>query len=310
MNKQIPPVISRLKVYFTERFPIIVYLPFVIILYFCLTIINQLLEGNKPIVDNYAIVGVISAFFFMLMIRTFDDLKDVELDHEIFPDRPVSRGAVLITDVKILAIISFVSLVLINVLMAPKTIVVFVIVMIYLLLTFKFFFTEKLHIKKPVVAMITHQPIPVSIIFFLIHTSLASGNDYNSFSIYNIALLFIFSLPVTAWEVSRKIKAKVNENKYETFSKILGPKIAAVIPIVFYTIATISAFILASKLSFSIYFYLAITLLLVLSSGFYIRFIQNPIPKNNNLKNVAVIFTSIFLVTILCFAANYYFVNY
>ena len=94
----------RLAVYFTERFPVLVYIPFSIILYLCLSFLVQLISGVDPVFDQYGVAGCLTAFLFMLLIRTFDDIKDVDLDHDIFPDRPVSRGAVLIKDVYGLAI--------------------------------------------------------------------------------------------------------------------------------------------------------------------------------------------------------------
>ncbi len=295
------PIVYRIGIYFTERFPILLYLPFVAILYLSMSFLTQLLSGNSPVINKSAIVGVISTFFIMLLIRTFDDLKDVELDNEIFPDRPVSRGAVLISDVKLLAIISFIILVTINFIYAQKTILIFSIMMVYALLTFKWFFAEELHLAKPKVAMITHQPLPIVIIFFLLHTALASGDVYHNFTIYHFYLLLVFALPITAWEVSRKIKAKKNENKYETFSKIFGTTTAAIIPIVLYTIAGILSMFIAYKLDFSIIFHFVIIGFLVFLNYYFLRFLLNPIPKNNNLQKVAMIFTSLLFSTITVF---------
>lgn len=292
----------RLVVYFTERFPILVYAPFSAILYFCLSFLVQLVSGIVPVFDQYSLAGALTAFFFMLMIRTFDDIKDVDLDHDIFPERPVSRGAVLIKDVYGLAILSFSALVLVNCLLAPKSLLVFGIVMMYALGTFKYFFAEELHIRKPVVAMITHQPLPLSIIFLLVHISLASGENYESFHINHLFLLLTFALPVTAWEVARKIKAPSQEiDRYATFSRILGPRGASVVPLVLYAISAGSSVFLAIHLDLSpIYFWL-IGAYLVVVAFFFFRFIAAPIPERNVLKNVAMVFTGLFFLTLLIF---------
>jgi 4-hydroxybenzoate polyprenyltransferase len=297
----------RLAVYFTERFPVLVYIPFSIILYLCLSFLVQLISGVDPVFDQYGVAGCLTAFLFMLLIRTFDDIKDVDLDHDIFPDRPVSRGAVLIKDVYGLAIFSFCSLVAINVLVAPNSIWVFVGVMIYALGTFKYFFAEELHIRKPVVAMITHQPLPLSIVFVLIHISLASGPEYNSFEVNHLFLLLTFALPVTAWEVSRKIKAPSQEiERYATFSRILGPKGASAIPLILYVISAGASVFLARHLDLHSSYFVLIGFYLLVVSYAFVRFIAKPIPDRNILKNVAMIYTGLFMLTLLV----YVFVRY
>lgn len=299
LTKALP---HRLTVYFTERFPILVYIPFSAVLYICLSVLVQLISGVDPVFDQYDIAGCLTAFLFMLLIRTFDDIKDVDLDHDIFPDRPVSRGAVLIQDVYGLAIFSFCSLVVVNIFFAPASIWVFVGVMIYALGTFKYFFAEELHIRKPVVAMITHQPLPLSIVFVLIHIALASGNEYSSFEVNHLFLLLTFALPVTAWEVSRKIKAPSQEvERYATFSRILGPKGASVIPLVLYLISAGSSMLLAKHLDLHSSYYLAIGVYLLIVSVVFIRFIANPIPDRNILKNVAMTYTGLFMSTLLVY---------
>ena len=292
----------RLAVYFTERFPILVYIPFSAILYVCLSYLVQLISGVDLVFDQYSIAGCLTALLFMLLIRTFDDIKDVNLDHDIFPDRPVSRGAVLIQDVYGLAIFSFVSLVIINVWLAPASIWVFTGVMIYALGTFKYFFAEELHIRKPVVAMITHQPLPLSIVFLLIHISLASGAEYQSFELNHLFLLLTFALPVTAWEVSRKIKAPSQEiDRYATFSRILGPKGASAIPLILYVISAGSSAFVAHHLDLHISYFMLIGVYLLTVCVAYLRFIAQPIPERNFLKNVAMIYTGLFMLTLLVY---------
>ena len=261
-----------------------------------------MISGVDPVLDMYSVAGALTAFFFMLLIRTFDDIKDVDLDHDIFPDRPVSRGAVLIQDVYGLAIVSFCVLVAINILLAPASIWVFVGVMIYALGTFKYFFAEELHIRKPVVAMITHQPLPLSIIFVLIHISLASGGEYNSFEINHLFLLLTFALPVTAWEVSRKIKAPSQEiDRYATFSRILGPRGASIIPLILYVISAGASMFLAHHLDLHSSYFVLVGFYLLIVSYAFVRFIAKPIPDRNILKNVAMAYTGLFFLTLLIY---------
>lgn len=294
-------IIKRFQIYFTERFPLVIYLPFVIILYFCLSIMIQLLNSSTYVFDKHTIAGVCSALFFMLMIRTFDDLKDVELDMEIFPERPVSRGDVKVGDVKLLAVLSGSALVIINAVFAPDVLLIFSIVMVYALLTFKWFFMHQLHIEKPIVAMITHQPLPASIIFYLIHTCLATGHEYESFQTEHLYVLFMFALPITAWEISRKTKAKKDENKYETFSKIFGTTFAGLAPLVLFGISVFFSILVSVELRFPLVFPIIVIVSYLFAAYFYIKYILAPTSENSNLKNVALVFVTVFYAIILTF---------
>lgn len=295
------PFYTRIRIYFTERFPFFLYFFFVTVLYLSMSFLTQLLSKKSPFIDWASISGIVSAFFVMLLIRTFDDIKDVELDNEIFPNRPVSRGAVLESDVKFLAVFSFIILLLNNLIFAQKTLLVFGIMIIYALLTFKWFFTKTIHIENPKVAMITHQPLPIIIIFFLLHTALASGNDYNPFTFNHFLLLLVYALPISAWEVSRKIKVKENENKYETFSKIFGIRTAVLIPVFLYSIAGLTSIWIASILGFHFSFSIIIVFLLLFLIFFFMKFLINPTLQNNNLQTIAMIFTSLLFLTLIVF---------
>lgn len=292
---------KRIKIYLSERFPVLLYFPFVAILYLAMSFITQIISNKTPYINLNSIIGILSVFFMMLLIRTFDDIKDNELDYKIFPNRPVPRGDVLISDVKILSVISFIILILLNVFFAVKTLWLFYIMITYTLLTFKWFFAKQLHLNNPKIAMVTHQPLPLVILFFALHTALASSKIYYPFTINHFFVLLLFSLPITAWEISRKIKSPDNENKYETFSKIFGVQIATLIPVILYSIASFFALIIGYKLDFSIFFFILIGTDLIFLMYFFIRFYINPISKNNILQQIAVIFTSLLFVIIIAF---------
>jgi len=307
MQKQdTPPFFKRIFVYFKERFPFFTYLTFVSILYLSLSFISQILTNKTPYINKQSLLGIISAFFFMLLIRTFDDIKDQKLDDEIFPNRPVSRGAVLISDVKLLAVLSFVILIVINGICIPKTRFLFSLVMLYLLLTFKWFFTEELHLKNPKFAMLTHQPIPFVILFYLIHIALVSSNTYAEFTKNHLLTLFIFALPITAWEVSRKIKTKEKENKYETFSKIFGTTLAVLIPLFLYTIASLLSMWLAHIIHFHNSYYVFISCYLLFLYYYFLRFLFYPTDKNNHLQKIAMIFTVLLFTTLIVYLVSKY----
>ncbi len=293
------PILKRLFIFFKERFPLQIYAPFVVFLYLCMSFSIQALEGSNVVFDTNSVVGLISAILMMLLMRTFDELKDFELDKEIFPDRPAPRGLVLKSDLHLIAIVSLIIIISINLIFAQQTILVFAIMLTYALLSFKWFFTEKIHLKHLFLTMLTHQPIPYLINFYLLHTALASGSSYENFTFIHFIFLLMFSIPITIWETSRKIKNKEKEDGYQTFSKIFGSSQATFIPLIAVIITSALNFYVGIKLDLYISFFIINILTLLYASIFYLRFIFKPIEKYNNLQTTATIYSVLLFVNLL-----------
>ncbi|MEL6536126.1 MAG: hypothetical protein AAFQ98_11975 [Bacteroidota bacterium] len=293
------PLSLRVRTYLREMFPVFTYLPYVIALYACLNFSAQALSGGGIVIDIHAIVGMISAFFWMLLMRTFDDLKDFDLDKDLFPWRATARGAVLRGDIVKVSWLSFLVLVATNVALGQDTLLVFGLVMLYCLGTFQWFGFEKFHREHIYFTMVTHQPIPYSINLFLIYTGLASGPEMSAFTWNHFYLLLIFSLPVTAWEVSRKIRGVGHETHYETFSLLLGARTAAIIPLVALLGAAGLSVHIAGYLELHSTCYYNIAALVVVMAVFYVRFLLSPTKKNNVLTKVAMAYTSLLFVNVV-----------
>jgi 4-hydroxybenzoate polyprenyltransferase len=290
---------KRIWVYSREMFPVLIYLPYVVVLYMGLNFTVQALTTQGIVIDIQAIVGMITAFFMMLQMRTFDDLKDIDIDKDLFPERATPRGAVKKSDIQLLSAFSFVVLLAVNLFLGQKTLWMFGIMIVYALLTFKWFFAEKFHREHVFFTMLTHQPLPIMINLFLIHTALAAGKEYHAFTFIHFLVLLMFSLPVTAWEVSRKIRSADKETQYETFSMLFGARGAAFIPFLCLLISGAIAFYLGFELTLGTGYFVVSMLLMLYVVFFYIRFIVQPTHSNNTLKQVAMVFTTALFVNLL-----------
>lgn len=292
-------IFRRWKIYTDEMFPVLIYLPYIIALYFCLNFSAQALVGSDLVFDYYGIAGIVSAFFMMLLMRTFDDLKDFDLDKQIFPHRSTPRKLVLKSDIQLLMLLSTTILIGINLWLAPQTLTVFFVVLIYLFGTFQWFFAEKIHREKVFLTMATHQPIPYMINFYLLHTGMAAGLAYESFGWNQFILVLIFSLPVTSWEVSRKIRSADMETDYETFSMIFGAKKACLIAFSPLLLAGGLSFYMAKVMDLGMSYYPIAALIMLYAFWVYLRFYFKPINKHNILKNGAMIFTTLLFLNLL-----------
>ncbi len=293
------PFLSRIWTYSLEMFPVLIYLPYVIALYLCLNFVTQAITSKSIVLDINGVVGMITAFFMMLQMRTFDDLKDIEIDKDLFPDRATPRGAVLKKDIQIISGVSFCILLATNLIYGEKTLFVFSIMLLYAVLTFKWFFAEKYHREHVFFTMLTHQPLPIMINFFLIHTALASGWVYEQFEFKHFLLLLIFSLPITAWETSRKIRSADKEDEYETFSKLFGARKATLIPLSCLLISGILSLYVGFELGLDFTHAIATLALIAYVLVYYGRFLLNPTNKNNVLKNTSMIFTTLLFFNLL-----------
>ena len=311
--------LQRAWIYSKEMFPVFIYIPYVVALYFCVNIVIQILNspafiaaktacwgegttqqmlealhaaGAQVVFDSTSFAGVVSAFFVMLMMRTFDDLKDFELDAHLFPHRATAQKLVLKRDIQAISLTSFLTLIVVNLIWGQPTLAVFAIMMTYTVLTFKWFFAEKFHREHIFFTMLDHQPLPYVINFFLIHTALASGAEYESFQTIHFILLLIVSMPITAWEISRKIRSADMETEYETFSMVIGRKPATIIPMLFLLTVCALHLHVGTLLAFGPLFQYIVYGIAAVVVVFYLRFLIKPSMENNVLTNVSLFATT------------------
>lgn len=317
---------QRAWIYSKEMFPVLIYIPYVVALYFCVNVVVQIIKspafqsakaacfgdgttqqmldalhaaGSVVVFDSTAIAGVISAFFVMLMMRTFDDLKDFELDAHLFPHRATARKLVLKRDIQTISLTSFLTLIVVNLIWGQETLLMFAIMMTYTLLTFKWFFAEKFHREHIFITMLDHQPLPYVINLFLIHTALATGAGYESFQSIHFILLLIVSMPITAWEISRKIRSADMETEYETFSMVIGLKPATIIPMLFLLTVCGLHLHVGSLLEFGPIFQYIVYAIASVVLFFYLRFLFIPTKENNVLTNVSLFATTTSFLNLL-----------
>jgi hypothetical protein len=317
---------QRAWIYSKEMFPVLIYIPYVVALYLCVNIVVQIINspafvaakaacwgegsaqqmldaihaaGASVVFDSTAIAGVVSAFFVMLMMRTFDDLKDFELDAHLFPHRATAQKKVLKRDIQAISLTSFLTLIVVNLIWGQATLGVFAIMMTYLVLTFKWFFAEKFHREHIFFTMLDHQPLPYAINFFLLHTALATGPVYESFQTIHFILLLIVSMPITAWEISRKIRSADMETEYETFSMVIGRKPATIIPMLFLLAVCALHLHVGTLLAFGPVFNYIVYGIAGVVLFFYLRFLIKPTKENNALTNVSLFATTTSFLNLL-----------
>jgi len=295
-------MIKRLQIYIREMFPLKIYVPFAFLNHYVLFFAVQLCIGAHTLqLSTYSLIGVCTILGFMLIMRVFDELKDEEVDKQLFAHRPYPRGDVKKEDLVILGVLSFVLVCLLN-LLRDYTLPFFLLCVFYGFLTYKWFFMQKIISKNLLLALVTHQPLTLLVNIYVATTAMVQTHHI----VWNWMVMlsaFIFFLPVLAWEISRKIKAEGNENAYVTYSKLFGSKLAAGFNYVILLGFSLSLMFLAHRFDFALWHQVLQCLILFITSYIYFRFIRQPIEKHLVLKKATEILPSlasiVFLVGII-----------
>ncbi len=291
---------QRLQIYIREMFPLKTYIPFAFFNHYVLFFSAQLLLGvQKPILSLYSLIGVATILGFMLIMRIFDELKDEAVDQELFKDRPYPRGAVKKSDLVFLFTLTFFVVVALNC-FKTYTLPFFLVCVAYGFLTFKWFFLKDLLSTNLFLALLTHQPITLLVNIYVVSTAMVQTNTVHWTSDI-IGLAVVFFLPILGWELSRKIKARGEENKYVTYSKLLGYKLATVISMLVNLSYPICLIYWGLRLDMSVWHIVMQSAAALWMVFVYVRFLRSPYVVNRVLKQTTEIQSTLATVLFLVF---------
>jgi len=295
-------MIRGLIIYFKEMFPLQIHLPFAGVIYFSLYFLAQAISGTEKLqLTTVAIGGCFTLFGVMLLMRILDEFKDVETDRQLFPDRPLQRGAVKFRDIKIVGIVVFATMSILNLMIGGWILFFYILMMVYVWLCFKWFFIEKISRPNLILTLITHQPLTLFVNVYVVATAVSGTPLVGLYPQLALAVLAFF-FPIFAWETSRKIRAVGGETEYVTYSKLFGPRKASLLPLSGLLIYLVLLIILAFKGTFDPWFYWLLTFIGLGVIIVYSSFIQKPKKERLILKpvtEITILLTNLVLLTYL-----------
>ena len=217
-------MINTLKpwlIFIKERFSPVAYLPLLTLFVVAnglYVVINENLETSY-LRWGLALIVITSAFF---RLRLFDEIKDYETDLKINPTRPLARGLLSITQVRLaIAILIFLELA-IAVLLGPWAFLVHALAIAYSLLMFEEFFIGPWLRPHLTTYAVTHTVI--SAMLGLSAAILVS--NHNPFLLTYDALFFFLShwAFFNLFEFARKTYAPEEERPHvPSYSQIFSP---------------------------------------------------------------------------------------
>ncbi len=230
----------RIAIYLAEMFPPQVMVTFCASHFLAIWLALQVLGGIAPARVTWASVrGIATVTLFLLLMRLYDELKDVETDirlgragDPLYRDRAIVTGAVRIEDITLLRWVVTALLVAVNLRAGFSwATLAFVILFVAGWFSFRWFFWPRMS-EYLLVAFITHNPISLLLQAYIVGLFADTfGADRLHASV--VPLLGGLWLPIAAWELSRKIRVPEDETSYRTYSRVLGWKVASILPAVF-----------------------------------------------------------------------------
>ena len=221
----------RVKIYLAERFPLPLTISstlFGMVGLYLLWLSTT--AGSAATLSWTPLIAFISFFLLTFIMRLFDELKDREVDQVLFPERLLVKGDVKYEDIHILLVVSLIFWIPFNYIFAGSP-VIFTVLAIYAFGFFKYFFIPQILSKNILLALITHNPI-MFLASFYVCTIFSASQGLDLFTLNNVLVSLVFWVPSISWETARKIRIPPDEDDYQTYSKLVGPYLAAMIPLV------------------------------------------------------------------------------
>jgi hypothetical protein len=197
----------------------------------------QALAGRAPLQLTWrACAAAVSVLLFGLLLRVYDELKDADSDRALgaagdprYRQRPIVTGEVTEEDLRFLRNLVILALFALNLPLGfPFAVPGFLATFAVVWLSSRWFFCKAIS-RHLLLALATHNPIPL---VFLGYVAALYTQDFGATGLgsHDIPLLVGLWLPWTAWETSRKIRIPEDETSYQTYSKVLGWRVAALVP--------------------------------------------------------------------------------
>ncbi|MDP7035474.1 MAG: UbiA family prenyltransferase [Planctomycetota bacterium] len=282
----------RLALYLQSMYPPAIYIPAGIASYLAVSLGLQALAGEGPLHLTWRTApGAASLVLLSLLLRIYDELKDYETDLRLgqagdprYQNRPIVTGEVTLADIHVLRWgVTGVVIALNLPLGFPLPLAAFLLVFGLYWCSFHWFFYPPIS-KNLILAFITHNPLALVAGGYVLSIHLADFGAAGLEPLPVIYLLVGLWMPVAAWETSRKIRLPEDETDYETYSKVLGWKVAAVIPAIFVALSVAALALTSSQTGLGPYFPTAITLSGTLAVGACLRLRLSPSRKRTQLR--------------------------
>lgn len=223
------PLLKRLWIYQRERFPVFGHGPLVAAFSFSAISYSRICRGADGFVSWPLFgLGIFTTITLFLLVRIFDEFKDAGDDAKFRAELPVPRGLVKLSELRNIGIGLVILQIILNAIFAPKLLIIWAFVILYLSLMGKEFFVPEWLKKHQFWYVVSHMfIIPLIDIYASGLDWLQEGADAPK------GLLFFFAVSYfngIVLEVGRKIRIPEDEKEgVLTYSSLHGARNATLL---------------------------------------------------------------------------------
>ena len=251
-----PSRVRRIVRYVRRMAPPAAVIPFGAGLFLAVYFSLQALAGVAPLQLTWrAGPAMLTMIVFVVLLRVYDELKDVESDLRLaragdprYVDRPIAKGEITIADLQLLRWLLTGVLIAANLpLGVPFPLAGFAVAFVLTWASFKWFFYPSMK-NNLLLAFATHNPLALVMAGYVVGVYVA---DFGPIGLGGQTVLLLVGLwmPVAAWETSRKVRIPEDETTYQTYSVLLGWRVAALVPVLFVTASVACLVAIAGPMS-------------------------------------------------------------
>ncbi|MDH4044080.1 MAG: hypothetical protein OEY20_02480 [Gemmatimonadota bacterium] len=232
---------ARAARYIQAMFPPAVLVPVGIVQFLSVYLVLEALAGMSPLrLGGRAVIGAGSTVLWTLLIRIDDDLTDADHDARMaaagdarYRSRPTVTGAITRPELRALQTATLALFLGANLVFggwAMRVAAVGGYVVTWM--GFRWFFIDRLRQSAPPMAFLARKILTV---FFSLYALAVFVDAFGPIGVtcWIIPLLLAPCAGVAVWETARKIRLPEDETAYQTYSKALGWRMAALLPVAF-----------------------------------------------------------------------------
>jgi 4-hydroxybenzoate polyprenyltransferase len=231
--------IARIGVFFARMFPPWLLVPPAVAHYLAIDLSVRALVHQSPAQLGWrSACGAATVVLFSLLMRAQDELKDLETDLRLgragdprYVHRPIVTGEIERGDIVIIRWLATAALVALNAPLGwPAPLAPFLLAFGWVWLSFHWFFVPSMK-DRLLLAFATHNPITLAVAAYAAAVPASEAGLRELGAPLGLVLVGLW-LPIAAWETSRKVRLPADETEYTTYSKVLGWRVAALVPLV------------------------------------------------------------------------------
>lgn len=281
--------LARLRVYLGEMYPVPQRLAMAAVISVSLATVFAHLHGLEARwLSAATLLGTWAVFAFLLVLRLMDELKDLEVDRVLLPERPLPSGRVRESDLT--GALGVVAALFVGAhAAAGPALGTATLTLGYAVLMLHWFFVpERMRPDLPL-TLATHTPVIPLLLLHLV-TLFANAGGLGPRDVRWPAVLALVGscwAGFFAWEIARKIRAPGEETAYVTYSRLLGPRGAVMLAASAQTLSVGLGLWLWARHELSPAFAVLATAGYLVAVGGHVRFLRAPGPGTSRLRPFA-----------------------